>query len=106
MDNATRNRLRELLFYVVPDPDEVISDDVLEQSESVGWHEAEQMKTEFRSLVESLDEHPDVRDIVLASLNDMDASSNESHGNDTEWMNVRDVMGRRIRRALAPLVDV
>jgi len=105
MDDHTKARIRELIFYVVPDPDEVITEDVLEASEAVEWDEAEQMKAEFRALIESLDDDVEVRRVVLSALDDMDASSNEARGDDIEWMNVRDVMGRRIRRALAPILD-
>ena len=103
MDERTKSRIGDLMFYVVPDPDEVITDDVLSRSEAVDYEEGEILKKEFRSLIESLD-FPDVRDKVLAALDDMEASSNEAHGDDTEWMNVRDVHGRRIRRALAPIL--
>ena len=105
LDDATKARLNELMFYVVPDPDEVIDDDVLDRTEEVDWEEAQQLKAEFRSIIESLDDHPDVRQVVLSALDDMDASSQESLGNDKEWVNVCDVMGRRIRRALAPLLQ-
>lgn len=104
LDDATKARLNELMFYVVPDPDENIDDNVLDQSEEVGWEEAQQLKGEFRSIIESLDGHPEVRQVVLSALDDMDASSQEALGNDKEWINVCDVMGRRIRRALAPLL--
>lgn len=105
LDKATKARLLELMFYVIPDPNESIDDDVLAQSEEVGWEEAQQMKAEFRSVIASMDDHPDVRRVVLAALDDMDASSREALGNDREWMNVCDVMGRRIRRAIAPLLQ-
>ena len=103
MDVQTKSRISELMFHVVPDPDEVITGDVLSRCEAVDYEEGEILKKEFRSLIESLD-FPDIRDKVLASLDEMEASSNEFHGDDTEWMNVRDVHGRRIRRALAPIL--
>jgi hypothetical protein len=34
----------------------------------------------------------------------MDVSGDEARGDDVEWMNVRDVMGRRIRKALAEVL--
>lgn len=92
------------MFFVVPDPDEEITDEVLEKSESVGHEEGEKLKAEFRLLIESLDDHPDVRQTVLAALDDMEASGDEAHGDDVEWMNVRDVTGRRIRRALEEIL--
>jgi hypothetical protein len=92
------------MFYVVPDPGETITDEVLERSEAVGYEEAERMKTEFRQLIESLDDFADVRPIILESLDNMDASCEDVTGDDTEWMNVRDVMGRRIRKALTGLI--
>ena len=101
MDEQTKNRFRELMFYVVPDPDEIITDEVLTRSESVGYQEGERMKVEFRSLVEELNAWPDVKNVVLGALDDMKASSDESRGDSIEWMNVQDVMGRRIRKALA-----
>lgn len=105
MDDQTKSRIRDLMFYVVPDPDEVIDDDVLARSEAVSFEEGQRLKAEFRSLIESLDDLPDVRYTVLDALNDMDASSGEATGDAVEWMNVRDVMGRRIRKALAPLLS-
>ena len=104
MDDQTKSRLRELVFYVVPDPDEDITDDVLAESESVGHEEGQQLEAEFRSIIESLDDHPSVRTTVLAALDDMEGSSDEVRGDDVEWMNVRDVMGRRIRKALAEVL--
>ena len=104
MDRETKSRLRELMFFVVPDPDEIIDDDVLERSESVDYEESQRMKSEFRLLIETLDDWPDIRRTVLTALDDMDDSSHEATGNDVEWMNVRDVMGRRIHRVLAPLI--
>ncbi len=104
MDDAIKDRIRELMFFVVPDPDEEITDEVLEKSEAVGYDEGEQMKAEFRSLIESLDDHPEVRRTVLESLDDMAASGDETRGDDVEWRNVCDVMGRRIRRVLEPIL--
>ena len=106
MDEQTKSRIRELMFYVVPDPGEEITDDVLARSESVDYNEGERLKAEFRSLIEGMTDQPEVRQTVLAALDDMKASSNEVpvHGNDTEWLNVQDVMGRRIRKALARLL--
>lgn len=99
MDNETKARLRHLMFYVVPDPDEEITDEVLERSEAVDYEEGNWLKAEFRSIIEALDEHPDVRRTVLSALDDLEASTNEST-DDLEWRNVCDVMGRRMRRAL------
>lgn len=104
MDDRTKLRIRELMFHVVPDPDEIITDEVLAQSEDVNYQVGEQMKAEFRSIIESLDDWPDVKHIVLGALDDMEASSNDSPSDTTEWMNVRDVMGRRIRKALASVL--
>ena len=104
MDEQTKSRIRELMFYVVPDPDEEITDEVLERSEAVDYDESQRLKLEFRSLIETLDEHPEVRTTVLAALDDMEGSTNDPRGNDIEWMNVCDVMGRRIRKALSPVL--
>ena len=104
MDEQKKSRILELMFHVVPDPDEEITEDVLAKSESVDYEEGEQLKSEFRSLIESLDEFPDERRTILAALDDMDASSNDVPGDTTEWMNVRDVMGQRIRTALQRVV--
>ena len=104
MDDHTKSRIRELMFHVVPDPDEIITDEVLERSEAVGYEDEERMKAEFRQLIESLDDFADVRRIILAALDDMNASGNEATGDDVEWMNVRDVMGRRIRKTLTGLI--
>ncbi len=101
MNDHTRDRLVELMFYVVPDPDEAITEEVLARSEAVGYEEGEKLKREFRNLIKSLDDHPEVRSKVLKALDEMEASDNEARGDDVEWMNVRDVHGRRIRRALA-----
>lgn len=104
MEDQLKSHLRDLMFYVVPDPDEVIDDDVLARSEAVGFEECENYKAEFRSIIESLHGHPEARATVLSALDDMEASSAESRGDTVEWMNVRDVMGRRIRKVLAPLL--
>ena len=101
MDDPTKLRIRQLMFYVVPDPDEIITDDVLERSEEVDYEEEERMKAEFRHLIESLEDLQDVRQVVLAALDDMDASGKDVPGDLVEWTNVRDVMGGRIRKALA-----
>ena len=71
MDDQTKSRIRELMFYVVPDPDEVITDEVLERSEAVDYEEGNRLKAEFRSIIESLDEYPDVRQTILAALDDL-----------------------------------
>jgi len=104
MDDAIKNRIRELMFYVVPDPDEEITDDVLEKSEAVDYEEGERLKAEFRSLIESLHDHPEVRQTVLTSLDDIESSGDEVRGDDIEWRNVCDVSGRRIRRTLEPIL--
>ena len=85
MDEQSKSRLRELMFHVVPDPDEVIDDDVLARCEAVGFEEGQRLKAEFRSLVESLDDWPDVRQTVLDSLNDMDDVSNDVPVDAVEW---------------------
>jgi len=92
------------MFYVVPDPEEIIDEEVLERSEAVGCEEDQRLRTEFRSLIESLDDWPDVRKTVLNALDAMDESSEDATGDVVEWMNVRDVMGRRIRKALEPVL--
>ena len=92
MNEQTKSRIRELMFYVVPDPEEVITDEVLAKSESVDLEEGQQLKTEFRSIIELLDEYPSVQRTVLAALDDMDASSNEARGDDVEWMNACDAL--------------
>ena len=104
MHDQTKSRIRELMFYAVPDPDEVIDEDVLTRSEAVGYEEGERLNAEFRALIESLDDWPDVRTTVLAALDDMDASSKDRPADGVEWMNVRDVLGRRIRTALAQIL--
>ncbi len=108
MNDQMKSRIRELMFHVVPDPEEVIeeviTDEVLARSESVDYEEGQQLRAEFRSIIESLDEYPSMRGTVLAALDDMDASSNDARGDTVEWMNVRDVMGRRIRQALAEVL--
>ena len=92
------------MFHVVPDPDEVIDEDALTLSEMVGYEEGEQLRAEFRALIESLTDWPEERITILAALDDMDASSNEPTEDGVEWMNVRDVLGRRIRTVLAKLL--
>ncbi|MEO2015140.1 MAG: hypothetical protein ABGZ53_12290 [Fuerstiella sp.] len=101
MNSQDRARIRELMFFVVPDPDEDITDDVLARTEEVDYDESQRLKAEFRSLIESMEEWPEERSTVLSALHEMDASSNDAPGNVVEWENVRDVMGRRIRKALA-----
>lgn len=101
MDDPTKLRIRHLMFHVVPDPDEIITDGVLERSEEVDYEEEKRMKAEFRHIVESLEDLQDVRQVVLAALDDMDASGKDVQGDLVEWTNVRDVMGRRIRQALS-----
>jgi len=93
------------MFYVVPDPDEVIDDDVLARTEEVDYEEGELLKKEFRSVIESLDEWPEERFVVLNALCEMEASSRDTPGDVVEWENVRDVMGRRIRTALARVLS-
>jgi len=99
-----KSRIRELMFHVVPDPEEVITDEVLAKSESVDYEEEQKLKAEFRSIFESLDEYPGAKKTVLAALDDMEASSKEARGDTVEWMNVREVMGRRIRKAMAEVL--
>ena len=104
MDDPTKARIRELMFHVVPDPDEDITDDVLARSEAVDYEEGKQLKSEFRALVEALNEHPEARQTVLDALDEIYASASESRDDAVEWKNVCDVMGRRIRRTLEPLL--
>ena len=85
----------------MPDPDEIITDDVLERSEEFDNEEEERMKAEFRHLIESLEDLQDVRKVVLAALDDMDVSGKDVPGDLVEWTNVRDATGRRIRKTLA-----
>jgi len=105
MNDQTKSRIRDLMFYVVPDPDEVIDDDVLARSEAVGYEEGLQLNKEFRALMEFLNDWPDAKSIILHSLDEMEASGREATGDDVEWRNVRDVMGRRIRRALVDVLS-
>ena len=104
MDSRWKDRIRELMFYVVPDPDEVITDEVLARSGAINFQEEAKFQAEFRALIEELEEWPDVRDVVLDALNTMDESSKDSPSDAVEWQNVYDVMGRRIRRALAKVL--
>ena len=104
MDDPTKARIRQLMFHVVPDPDEDITDDVLARSEAVDYEEGKQLKSEFRSLIEALNEHPEARQTVLDAFDEINASADDSVGDAVEWKNVSDVMGRRIRRALEPLL--
>ena len=80
MDDLTRVRIRELMFHVVPDPDEDITDDVLARAEAVGYEEGKQLKLEFRSLIEALSEHPEARQTVLDALDEINVSASESRG--------------------------
>ena len=104
MDDQTKSRVRELMFHVVPDPDEELTNEVLAESASVDYKEGQWLRAEFRSIIESLDEYPSQQRTVLAALDDMDASSHEARGDNVEWMNVSEVMGRRIRKALAEVL--
>ena len=104
MDEPTKSRIRELMFHVVSDPDEVITDDVLARSEAVDFEAGQKLSAEFRSIFESMDEYPGVRKAVLAALDKMAAADNQVRSDDLEWINVRDVMGRRIRKALAAIL--
>ena len=104
MDDAKRRRMRELLFFVVPDPDEDIDDGVLARTEAIDWEEGEQLKAEFRSMIEGLSDYEEVRCQVLESLDAIKASGNEARGDDVEWLNVCDVHGRRIRKALGEIL--
>ena len=78
---------------------------MIEDAKNEAREEGERLKAEFRCLIESLAEAPDVRTRILERLDDMEASLNEATGNAVEWENVRDAMGRRIRRALEPLLS-
>jgi hypothetical protein len=40
------------MFYVVPDPDEDTTDDVLARCEAVDYEEGEKLKAEFRATFE------------------------------------------------------
>ena len=106
MDDQFKSRVRELMFHVVPAPDEVIDDDVLARSESVDYEEGQRLKAEFRTLIQSLDDWPDARQTILDALDDMEASNHDTPASVVEWMNVRDVMGRRIRKSLARVLAV
>ena len=105
MDEPTKSRIRELMFYVVPDPDEEITDDVLAHSESVDYNEGEKLKAEFRSIFETMDEYPGVCKTVLECLDNIKAAANEVRGDDTKFLNACDVMGRRIRKALDTILQ-
>jgi hypothetical protein len=105
IDQQTQARLRTLMFYTVPDPDEKITDEVLAKTEAVGYEEGQKLKAEFRMIVESLGAYPEIRTIVLEALDGIKAAGEDATGNDTEWMNTCDVLGRRIRLAIKPLLD-
>jgi hypothetical protein len=105
MDEQSKSRIRELMFHAVPDPDEIIDDDVLERTEAVGYEEGQTLKAEFRSLIESLVDWPDARQTVLESLDTIEDSGNDVPGDAVEWKNVCDVMGRKIRRVLAEVLS-
>lgn len=105
VDEATKKRLSELMFHVVPDPDEDATDEVMDESGKVDYDESLVLIAEFRSIIESLDGHPDVRHIVLHALDDIEASTIDEPLNLVEWMNTTEVLGRRIKRALGPLLD-
>ncbi len=47
MDDLIKARIRELMFHVVPDPDEDITDDVLTRSEAVDYEGGNQLKSDF-----------------------------------------------------------
>ena len=104
MTEPQKSRLRKLMYHVVPDPDGDITDDVLAKLESVDREELEKLKAEFRSILESLDEYPSVRRTVLAALEFLEASSHAAMGSGIEWMDLRDIMGRRIRKAMAEVL--
>ena len=104
MDEYTKSRIHELIFHVIPDPDEVLTDEVWERSWAVGYEEGQRMKAEFRQLIESLDDFAGVRRIIFVALDDIDASHNDATSDDVELMNVWDVLGRRIRKALTGLI--
>jgi len=100
MDDKKKKRIKELLFYLVPNPDEEVTDELIERSASVSYEEGERLKAEFRSLIESLDDHPKTRRTVLAALDDMESNSEHTE-DDKDWLTIHSVMGRRIHRALA-----
>lgn len=107
LDEAMKSRLAELMFHVVPDPDEERTDEVLAASEGVTFEEGETMKAEFRSLISSLDEYPEVRAAVLEGLDDIAGAAEDSGAmrSDVEWVNTCDVVGRRIWKAMRPLLQ-
>jgi hypothetical protein len=104
MDDRWKARIRESIFYVVPDPDEVITDEVLAQSGAIDYSEEARLRAEFRALIEELDSWPDVRRVVLDALDAMDDASRDSSSDGVEWQNVHDVMGRRVRKALTQVL--
>ena len=104
MDDPTKSRIRELLFHVVPDPDEEITDEVLERTEAVDYEDGKKLEAEFRAIFEEMDEYPGVCKAVLESLDHIEVAANEVRGDDTEYMNVCEVMGRRIHKALGTIL--
>ena len=107
LDEPTKLRLTELMLHVVPNPDESLTDAVLAASESFSYEEGEAMKAEFRALVMRLDDYPEARSIVLAGLDDIAGAAEDSGAmkSDTEWLNTCDVVGRRIWKAMRPLLE-
>ena len=104
MNDSTKSRIRELLFHVVPDPDEEITDDVLIRTEAVDYEEGKRLETEFRAIFVEMDEYPGVCKTVLESLDRIEAAANEVRGDDTEFLNTCDEMGRRIRKAVTTIL--
>lgn len=106
LDDKTKDHIKELMFHTVSDPDEVITDEVLAKTESVNYDESVAMKKEFRAFIEGLNDHPNIRMIVLEGLDDLIAVGNQPGGghSSVEWMNTHEVIGRRIRKAMAPLL--
>lgn len=107
LDETTKSRLAELMFHIVPNPDEELTDEVLAASEAVTFDEVEVMKVEFRSLVASLDEYPEIRDAVLEGLDDIAGAAADSGQmrSNVEWANTCDVVGRRIWKVMQPLLS-
>ena len=61
LDETMKSRLAELLFHVIPDPDEEWNDEALAASEDVAFEEGEAMKTE----ISSPNEYSEVRQLCL-----------------------------------------
>lgn len=87
MNETTKTRLRELMFYVVPDPDEDVTDEVMEKTGKIDYDKSIVLKAEFRTIIESLDARPRVRRVVLEALDDIYDLENETPIIVVEWVN-------------------